>query len=188
MTGIGRIQKAVAAAWPFRVRPERAAAEALLQTIVAASRAPALYGPDRLADEMDARFESAVLHAALALIRLNAEPAARPIAQEFTDLLFRWLDSGLYEAGVGYQKVPKQIRAMAAQFYGRLEAYDFAIARRDLQALAEALARNIARAAAADWPFAHNLAAHAMALAARQAAAPWPGLAASALWPPMPPG
>jgi cytochrome b pre-mRNA-processing protein 3 len=185
MSGLGRIREAIDVFWPFRRQPEKEAAEALLGAVIAASRVPALYGPDRLRDEMEARTESAILYANLALIRLNGEDDARAVAQAFTDQVFRWLDSGLYEAGVGYQKVPKQMRALAARFYGRLEAYAAAIAARDTAALADALARNAGRTQAEAWPFAQVWAAHILTAAQRQAAAPWRDLALRALWPSM---
>jgi cytochrome b pre-mRNA-processing protein 3 len=177
MSGLGRLSQA----WPFGKSPERKAAETLLETVVAASRAPVLYGEGRIPDELDGRFESAILHAALALIRLQREEEARPLAQEFVDRLFRWLDSGLHESGLGYQQVPKRIRAMAARFYARLEAYAPLIGAGDSSALAAVLARNLAAPA----PFAVFLAAHALALSARQGAAPWSELPLPALWPPI---
>jgi cytochrome b pre-mRNA-processing protein 3 len=181
MSGLGRLSKA----WPFRKSPERLAAEQLLAAVIAASRAPALYGAERISDTMDSRFESAILHASLALIRLQKEDAARPqariLAQEFVDRLFRWLDSGLYEAGVGYQQVPKRIRAMAARFYARLEVYAAAIEAGDSPALAGALARNIPCGEA----FAETLAIHVLRLSGVQAAAAFTELSSAALWPPL---
>ena len=172
-----------ASLWPFRRDPNRALASRLLEAVVAASREPALYGPERILDTFEGRLEAAMVFAALAQIRLAREPEARPLAQAFSDALFRWFDSGLYEAGIGYQNVPKRIRAMGERFYGRVQAYAGGVEAGDENGLAEALARNIARAAPADWPFAPVLARHALHVAAAQANLPVTGLAEASAWP-----
>jgi len=115
--------------WPFRRSRAENDAETLLVQVMAAARRPTLYGPGGIPDSLDGRFEAMALFASFALIRLRTEPEAGDLAQVFTDKLFRHLDAGLREAGVGDLSVPKRMRALAASFYGRLAAYSEAIER-----------------------------------------------------------
>ena len=96
-----------------------------------------------IADDIDGRFESLALHAALALCRLNRLPPSGPeIAQDLTDTLFRHFDAALREIGVGDISVPKRMKGLAAAFLGRASAYDRALSQ-DHSALCAALARNV---------------------------------------------
>jgi cytochrome b pre-mRNA-processing protein 3 len=153
--------------WPFRRSRAQQDAERLLSAVIQVSRQPNFYGPDRVPDTLEGRFELMTLHAALALERLKAEPTLAPLAQQFTDRLFRHFDAGLREAGVGDLAVPKRIRKMAGAFYGRVKAYGEALAMGEA-ALADALARNVG----VNDAFATVLAAYARASAAQQADAP----------------
>jgi cytochrome b pre-mRNA-processing protein 3 len=118
-------------------------------------------------------------HAGLALLRLGAEPEAAPLAQAFTDTLFRHFDAGLREDGVGDTSVPKRMRKLAGDFYGRLEAYSRAITDRDAAALAAALVRN----AGVSEDFAGRLAPHVLQIAAQQAEAPFVAMFENSAWP-----
>src|SRR5262245_44603762 len=113
--------------WPFSRSRAAEDAAALLEAVQAASRRPAFFGPGRVADTLEGRFELMALNGALALIRLKAEPGAEPLAQDFTDLLFKSFDAGLREAAVGDLSVPKRMRRLAGDFYGRLNAYSGAL-------------------------------------------------------------
>lgn len=165
--------------WPFRRDQANSDAAALLTAVVAASRQPDFYGPGRVSDTLEGRFELLTLHAALALVRLRAAPEAAPLAQAFTDQLFRHIDSGLREAGVGDLTVPKRMRRLAGEFYGRLDAYAASLG--DGEALSAAIARNVL-GDGGDPEFAGVLAAHAQALAARQGAAPVAALIEAGAW------
>lgn len=167
--------------WPFARSHASRDAEMLLERVQSASRQPALYGAGRVQDTLEGRFEALTLFASLALMRLRSDPAAEPLAQHFTDILFRSIDSGLREAGVGDLTVPKKIRALASGFYGRLEAYSEAVQSKDGPALAAAIERNFAVPGA----FAVQLASQALSTAQRQANGPvgallepWPAAAA----------
>lgn len=170
--------------WPFSRSRSGTDAARLLAAVEAASRRPAFYGPGRVADTLEGRFELLALNAALALLRLKADPGAQPLTQDFTDRFFRSIDAGLRESGVGDLSVPKKMRLLAGEFYGRLSAYAGALEARDGAALTAAVARNIVTTEAGQ-PFAAQLAAYAAATARQQAAAPletllsvegWPGL------------
>ncbi len=127
--------------WPFRSSQAAIDADRLLACVAEASRRAEFYGPGRIADTLDGRFELMALHAVLALRRLRQDPAQTRLSQLFTDKLFRHLDAGLREAGVGDLSVPKRMHKMAAAFYGRLNAYDLAL-QDGRAALEAALTRN----------------------------------------------
>jgi cytochrome b pre-mRNA-processing protein 3 len=170
------------ARWPFQSSRASLDAALLLKAVTEASRRPALFGPGRIPDTLEGRFEAMALHGALALIRLNAETGAAPLAQEFADQLFRAFDAGLREAGVGDLAVAKRMRGLASAFYGRLEAYAGPIGRGDGAALGAALGRNVFADEA--HPFSPVLADHALAVVQAQAAAPPESLFSPQGWPP----
>lgn len=116
--------------------PERSAYEA----IVAAARHPAFYADWGVADSVDGRFDMITLHAFLLLDRLKGEaPAFR---QALVDELFRDMDRSLREMGVGDLSVGKKVRKMAEVFYGRIAAYEQALAAGG-EALDAAVSRNV---------------------------------------------
>lgn len=154
--------------WPFARSHASRDAETLLERVQAASRQAGLYGPGRVPDTLEGRFEAMTLFSALALIRLRAEPSAASLGQHFTDKLFHSFDAGLREAGVGDLTVPKKMRGLAGRFYGRLEAYAGPVAAGDPGALAEAIARNFG----IEGAFAAELASQALAMAQTQAGEP----------------
>jgi cytochrome b pre-mRNA-processing protein 3 len=141
-----------------------------------------LFGAGRVADTLSGRLELMMLHGCLAMVRLRREPALAPLAQAFADRLFSQFDAGLREAGVGDLAVPKKMRVIAADFYGRLTSYAGALAAQDERLLETALGRNVLGAAAA--PFAPALAAYVAAVAAHQAAAPAATMLGPEGWPP----
>lgn len=155
--------------WPFRRSRADEDAEKLLSAVTQVSRQAGFYGPGRAPDTIEGRFELMTLHATLALIRLKADPGALPLAQSFTDKLFRQFDAGLREDGVGDLTVPKRVRKLAGDFYGRLEAYGLGLAADDLDELQAAFERNILGEGA---PFAGALAQYASEVTKRQAEAP----------------
>ncbi|HWA00687.1 MAG TPA: ubiquinol-cytochrome C chaperone family protein [Caulobacterales bacterium] len=134
------------AVWPFRRSPARKDAERLLGAVVLISRQPAFFGEGRAPDTLEGRFEVLALHAALALIRLGRDDGLTPLAQEFTDRLFRHLDGGLREAAVGDMAVPRRMQHIAGQFYARLDAYAKALAAGDTAALEADLSRYMIKA------------------------------------------
>jgi cytochrome b pre-mRNA-processing protein 3 len=152
----------------------------LVKVVTEASRRPSLYGEGKVPDTIEGRFELMTVAGALALIRLQSEPGAGPLAQVFVDRLFSLFDAGLREAGTSDTAVPKRMRALAAAFYGRLDAYRSALS--DLPRLEAALARNVWRRDA--HPFAATLARHVANTAAVQAKAPISAMFAAEGWPP----
>jgi cytochrome b pre-mRNA-processing protein 3 len=154
--------------WPFRGAGEAAEAELLRARVTEASRDPRLFGAERVADTLEGRFELTALFASLALIRLKTD--SKPLAQAFTDTLFRYLDAGLREAGVGDLSVPKKMRRLAGAFYGRLDAYASTLGLADQAAFVRAIGRNVFDAE--DHAFAATLAQAVAGLCERQAGQP----------------
>ncbi len=163
--------------WPFRRSRAAEDAELLLGEVVAASRNRALFGEGAAPDSLEGRFELLTLFASLALVRIGRDGGAAPLAQEFTDRFFRHLDAGLREAGVGDLAVPKRMRKLAGDFFGRLQAYERAILAGEAALLAEALARNVEGLGAP-----HELAAATLVIADRQAALPVGALLGPEAW------
>lgn len=165
--------------WGSKHRQARDAAEALYQAAVAASRAPALYGPDRVPDTVDGRFEMLALHGAAAMIRLKRED--RALAQAFAERLIQGLEESLRELGVGDMSVPRKLKRMAESLYGRVYAYEAGLDPAAApETLALALARNVWNAE--DAPFAPALAGRLRALHAALDAAEAEALAEPQLW------
>lgn len=147
--------------------------------VTLASRRPEFFGPDRVADTMEGRFEMMALNGALAMLRLQADPGLRPLAQEFADRLFSQFDAGLREAGTGDTVVPKRMHKLAGDFYGRMDAYRAALA--DPAGLERALARNVWRLQS--HPFAARLASYVAKAASEQGRTPVSAMFATDGWP-----
>ncbi len=148
---------------------ERAAA-ALYAAAVAQARAPAFYTALGAPDTLEGRFELIVLHVHLLCRRLGksgAEGAA--LAQALFDTMFHDMDRNLRELGVGDPSMPRRIKAMLEAYYGRIKAYDAALAAGG-DAPARALARNVYNADAVT-PGAAALARYVVGAAARVEAA-----------------
>jgi cytochrome b pre-mRNA-processing protein 3 len=129
----------------FKTGPKRDAPLVLLERVTAASRAPALYLEAGVPDTFEGRFECLTLHAFLVMRRLRELPGpAGEVAQEFVDHVFAHLDQGLRQSGIGDLGVPKRMKKMAQGFYGRIDAYDSALADVGNTGLEAALKRNIA--------------------------------------------
>jgi len=144
------------------------------EAIVAAARHPTFYADWGVPDTLDGRFDMIALHTFLVLDRLKGEePAFR---QALVDEFFADMDRSLREMGVGDLSVGKKVRKMAEAFYGRLAAYDQALAG-EAAALEGALARNIFPDQP-ESPGARLLAAHVMAERANLAGQNTGGIAA----------
>ena len=127
----------------FRGTANRRLIDRLHGEIVAAARDPVLFTQYGVADDLDGRFESVALHAALVLRRLNLLPPPGPqIAQDLADAVFQHFDIALREMGVGDISVPKRMKTLAEAFLGRAAAYDRALAAGHA-ALCAALSRNV---------------------------------------------
>ena len=127
----------------FKRNPVREAADLAYARIVAQSRQPRFFSACGVPDTLDGRFELICLHAFLYLHRLQGEAyAAASLGQRFCEAMFTDFDRSLREIGVGDLSVGREIKRMAAAFYGRIAAYDRALAE-DGVGLEAALARNL---------------------------------------------
>jgi cytochrome b pre-mRNA-processing protein 3 len=125
--------------------------EALFGRLAEASRRPALYLAGGIPDEFEGRFESLTLHVFLVLRRLHALPApAADLAQDLVDACFAYLELGLRNGGVSDIAVPKRMKKIAQMFYGRVQAYETALAAGDAAGLVAALQRNAGAGEGAD--------------------------------------
>lgn len=130
----------------FRASPVDEAARQLYLEAVARARRPEFYTRLEVPDTPDGRFDMIVLHVALILRRMKRDHArTADTAQALFDLMFADMDQNLREMGVGDMSVGKRVKGMARGFYGRLAAYDTALAEDDGAALAATLRRNLFR-------------------------------------------
>ena len=127
----------------FRQKSGKDHAGPVYTAIVTAARRPVLYEAYGVADTIDGRFDMIVLHAFLVLERLKSGDAtAQAFAQQLTDRIFLEMDHNLREMGVGDLSVGKRVRKLAEIFYGRVGAYQPAMAAGEAE-LAGAFRRNI---------------------------------------------
>lgn len=128
----------------------RSPVDTLFARVAEASRLPALYIEGGIPDSFEGRFESLTLHVFLVLRRLRElPPPAAELAQEFVDACFAYLELGFRNGGVSDIAVPKKMKKIGQMFYGRVQAYEAALAAPGLEALIEALGRNACAAEAA---------------------------------------
>ena len=111
--------------------------------IVAQARMPCFYRDYAVADTVNGRFDLIVLHLALVLERIAAEPGLRALGQGLFDRFWQDMDHNLREIGISDLSVPKKMRALGEAYYGRAQAYRAALAETSDRALIAALARNI---------------------------------------------
>src|SRR5215813_2868748 len=127
----------------FRRNPRQDTISALYGTIVAQARLPCFYRDYAVPDTINGRFDLLVLHLAVALDRLAADPKLRQLGQALFDRFCQDMDHNLREMGVGDLSVPKETQRMGEAFYGRAQAYRAALTVPGQEALIEALNRNI---------------------------------------------
>lgn len=121
----------------------RSPVDTLFGRVAEASRLPALYIEGGVPDSFEGRFESLTLHVLLVLRRLRElPPPAAELAQELVDACFAYLELGFRNGGISDIAVPKKMKKIGQMFYGRVQAYEAALATPDLDALVEAVGRN----------------------------------------------
>ena len=156
--------------WPFnhfrkpRQAP-RGTIEAIYGMIVTQAREPIFYRDLGVPDTVNGRFDLLLLHLWLLLRRLRAvqgvtQQDATALSQALFDRFCEDMDDNLREMGIGDQTVPKRMRAFGEAFYGRVQAYDQAVASGG-EALAAAICKNILNGTGMDN--ARRLAAYARA-------------------------
>ncbi len=138
----------------FGRNPYDSAARSLYEAAVQQARRDAFYRELEVPDTLDGRFEMICLHVYLLLTRLKQEPrtpqhegaaqkgAAQELAQTLFDTLFTDMDESLREMGAGDTGVGPRVKKMGKAFYGRMAAYDAALAGEG-ESMSEALRRNV---------------------------------------------
>jgi cytochrome b pre-mRNA-processing protein 3 len=133
--------------WPFNhFRKPRTASrgtiEAIYGMIVTQAREPLFYRDLGVPDTVNGRFDLLVLHLWMVLRRLRPTEGGVGLSQALFDRFCDDMDANLREMGVGDLTVPKRMQAFGEAFYGRVAAYDIALAAGE-EPLAQALAKNI---------------------------------------------
>jgi cytochrome b pre-mRNA-processing protein 3 len=133
--------------WPFNhfrkpgISP-RGTIEAIYGMIVTQAREPLFYRDLGVPDTVNGRFDLLVLHLWMVLRRLKPIEGGEALSQALFDRFCDDMDANLREMGVGDLIVPKRMQAFGEAFYGRVAAYDLALAD-GREALAQALCKNI---------------------------------------------
>lgn len=113
----------------FRPNPAKLAGEALYAAAAGRAREPSLYGDGRVADTREGRFELYTLHVILLVERLGGEAGlAAEARQSLFDRYVRGLDDAFREMGVGDLSVARKMKTLGQAFYGRLKAFEEAVA------------------------------------------------------------
>ena len=119
----------------------------LYRKIVVQARQPGFFRDCGLPDTLDGRFDLLVLHVFLVLRRLKRDrEETADLAQALFDALFRDMDESLREMGAGDMGVGRRVKRMAEAFYGRVAAYEEALASDaalEGAALEDAVGRNL---------------------------------------------
>ncbi len=133
-----------------RKRHERAGF-ALYTAAVRAARDPFYYTALDVPDTMDGRFDMIGLYTFLLIDRIHREEDnGKALAQAVFDAMFLDMDHTLRELGVGDITVGRKNKAMWEALNGRRQAYEAPVAAGDVDALAEAIGRNVWRGAPPD--------------------------------------
>lgn len=117
--------------------------DAIYAVIVKQARVPDFYLGCGVPDTVGGRFDMVALHAFVILRRLKELGGAGNdrLGQALFDRMFADMDQNLREMGIGDLRVGREIKALATSFYGRIKAYDEALAG-DSSAVDSALLRN----------------------------------------------
>ena len=144
----------------FRRRRRRDTISSLYGAIVAQARLPSFYRDYGVPDTVNCRFDMIVLHLSVLLHRLAAEPEPlKGLGQAVFDHFCQDMDGNLREMGIGDLSVPKEMARIGAAFYGRMQAYQTALAGGG-PALTETLSRIVYGEETAEGAGAGRLAAY----------------------------
>lgn len=138
----------------FRPNPAKQAGEALYAAAAGQARKPDFYTVGGVADTREGRFELYTLHVILLVERLKGETGmAGEARQMLFDRYVKGLDDAFRELGVGDLSVAKRVKKLGQAFYGRLKAFEEAVATLpDSAALTDLLTRTALEDRAATAP------------------------------------
>ena len=117
--------------------------ETIYGVIVAQARQPVFYAEYGVPDTVPGRFDMIVLHLFLYIHRMSGRGMDGVTGPPLFERFCADLDGNLREMGVGDLTVPKRMQKYAGAFYGRSAVYEKALAARDPEAAAAAVARNV---------------------------------------------
>jgi cytochrome b pre-mRNA-processing protein 3 len=135
----------------FEPAPDRAKVAALYGQVMAAARHPAFFEKFALPDNFETRFDLLVVHMFLLLTRLKRE-GQRTMMRALTEYMVDDLDRSLREMGIGDVGVAKRMKKLMSAFYGRVLAYEKAMAAMDDKEILRVLDRNLFAASDTDLP------------------------------------
>lgn len=118
------------------------AAYIVYSSIVEQSRKPEFYIKYQVPDTLEGRFDLLILNLFLVIDRLKSE-GEEEFNQILFDTAFYDMDQNLRQMGIGDLSIPRHIKKMAKAFYGRSVVYQDALDKKDVDALKEALKRNL---------------------------------------------
>lgn len=122
--------------------------QALYVATINQSRQTAFYQDLEVSDTVEGRFDMIIMHIYLIMRRLKkGEEKTEEFSQSLFDLLFADMDQNLRELGIGDMGLARRVPKMAEAFYGRIKAYEEALAITDdeNEMLKSALDRNLYR-------------------------------------------
>lgn len=121
-------------------------AEKLYWEIVELSRNPRIYEKFQIADTLDGRFDSLLLHLFLVINRLQ-EISEDRIADFLLSFFVNDMDRSLRETGVGDPSISRKMRKIGEAYMGRMQSYKDTIddSENDYKALYHSLHKNIYR-------------------------------------------
>lgn len=169
-------------------RHRRQAVQRLYEAVLAQARSPQFYGPGRVPDTVDGRFDLLALHLALVIRRLQGgDRTNAALAQDLFDAFVRDMDINLRELGASDSRFGKKMRHMVESFYGRAKSYGEALDQEGEGPLCEALSRNLFDGAAGPEELGRMAAYCRAAAAALAEAEPKAWLSGAAMFPAPPP-
>jgi cytochrome b pre-mRNA-processing protein 3 len=139
--------------WLTRLAGVKRKAEEIYGMVVAAARNPSFYGPGRVADTPEGRFELIALHLFLVAERVApVKPEGEALARHLIEAFVTDMDDCMREMGVGDLTVPKRVKRAAAVFYERSGEYRDALSGQvqPNDALSEVAARRLLNSATAN--------------------------------------
>lgn len=97
--------------------------------VVTAARAADFYGPGRVPDTPEGRFELVAMHLFLLVERIaSVKPEGEELGRHLIETFVTDMDDCMREMGVGDLTVPKRVKRAAATFYERSGTYRGALA------------------------------------------------------------
>ena len=121
----------------------REAVRPLWHSLVGIARDPEWYTTCGVADTLEGRFDVLSTVVALAMLRLERDPATLPASARLTELFVEDMDGQLREAGIGDPTVGKKIGRLVSALGGRTGALREGLAADDDARLVAALDRNV---------------------------------------------